>query len=96
VLTYPGETFASRVAGSLLDAIGVQDLIAASQADYETLAIRLARAPDELAELKRRIERNRRTAHMFDTPTYIRNLERAFESAWANYAGGHQPKALRL
>jgi predicted O-linked N-acetylglucosamine transferase (SPINDLY family) len=96
VVTCPGETFASRVAGSLLDAIGTPELIAASAADYEALAIRLARAPAELAALRRKIERNRPFAHMFDTPTYARNLEQAYERIWANHAAGNPPKAVQL
>jgi predicted O-linked N-acetylglucosamine transferase (SPINDLY family) len=96
VVTCPGETFASRVAGSLLVAIGAPELIAASAADYEALAIRLARVPAELAAVRRKIERNRVFAHMFDTPSYAHNLEQAYELIWANHAAGNPPKAVQL
>jgi protein O-GlcNAc transferase len=53
VLTCAGETFCSRVAGSLLHAIGLPELITTSLDDYTATALRLANRPDELAGLRR-------------------------------------------
>ena len=52
VLTLSGETFISRVAGSLLRALGLPELITTSLADYQALALRLAKeaADKNLAE----------------------------------------------
>ena len=67
LVTLQGETFTSRVAASVLSAAGLPELVARSLADYEALALRLARDPAELARLKARLERTRLTAPLFDT-----------------------------
>jgi predicted O-linked N-acetylglucosamine transferase (SPINDLY family) len=88
VLTCAGDTFASRVAGSLLTAVGMPELITNSMPDYEALAIRLARFPGELASLRRKLSSNRSAATLFDTPRFARSLEMAYRRMWANYLGG--------
>ncbi len=77
LLTWSGETFASRVAGSLLHAIGVPDLVTDSLAEYAALALALARDPERLAILRNRLRENRASAPLFDTVRYTRNFERA-------------------
>ena len=96
VLTWPGETFASRVAGSLLTAAGVPELIARSSEEYEALALGLARDPRRLAGLRDRLKRNRATAALFDTPAFTRNLESAYEQIWRRYLAGEAPRTVEL
>jgi predicted O-linked N-acetylglucosamine transferase (SPINDLY family) len=96
VLTCAGETFASRVAGSLLTAIGLPELITTSLADYEGRALRLAQHPEELATLRARIARNRLTAPLFDTPRFTRHLERAYELMWEIYAREEPPRQIQV
>ena len=91
LLTWPGETFASRVAASLLHAIGLPELIAASAKDYEETAIALARDPQRMQALRERLAQNRLTAPLFDTDRYVRELERAYERMWAIYAARSRP-----
>ena len=79
VVTYMGETFASRVAASLLSAAGVPELITSSLAEYEALALALARDPNRLAALRRRLEETRLTVPLFDSLRFARHLERAYE-----------------
>ena len=67
VLTCSGATFASRVAGSLLNAIGLPELITHSLADYQALALRLARDPAQLSGLRQKLARNRQTYPLFRT-----------------------------
>jgi predicted O-linked N-acetylglucosamine transferase (SPINDLY family) len=86
LLTWPGETFASRVAASLAHAIGLPELIATSPKEYEEMAIALARDPQRLRALRERLERNRLTAPLFDTDRYVQALERAYERMWAVHA----------
>ena len=83
VLTRVGETFASRVASSLLTAVGLPELIAPSREAYIATAIDLAANPDRLKALKEKLERNRATAPLFDTELYTRRLEAAFEAMHA-------------
>ena len=80
VLTCSGRSFASRMAGSLLQAIGLPELITTSLRDYEGLAADLAAQPARLDELRRRLAENRTTSPLFDTPRFVRALDALLES----------------
>jgi predicted O-linked N-acetylglucosamine transferase (SPINDLY family) len=82
VITCAGTTFPSRVAGSLLTAIGLPELIVHSFSDYEALAASLARDPAALAELRRRLADNRNNFPLFDTRRFTRDLEASFTIMW--------------
>ncbi len=82
VLTCAGETFASRVCGSQLTAIGLGELVTYDLAAYEALALKLARAPEILGDCRARLRANRATAPLFDTAAYTRALEAFLWSAW--------------
>jgi protein O-GlcNAc transferase len=79
VLTCAGETFASRVAGSILHAAGLPELVTSTLAEYEGLALRLAGDREELGAIKVRLERSRGELPLFDTPRFARDIESAFE-----------------
>jgi predicted O-linked N-acetylglucosamine transferase (SPINDLY family) len=78
VLTLMGQSFASRVAASLLNAIGLPELITNTQEEYEALAIELAMNPQKLADIKLKLAKNRLTAPLFDTPLFTKNIEAAY------------------
>jgi predicted O-linked N-acetylglucosamine transferase (SPINDLY family) len=78
VLTLMGQSFASRVAASLLNAIGLPELITNTQEEYEALAIDLAMNPQKLTDIKLKLAKNRLTAPLFDTPLFTKNLEAAY------------------
>ena len=94
VLTCLGETFAGRVAASLLKAIGLPELITTSLADYETLALKLAREPPFLAAIKAKLARNRETYPLFDTARFTRHIEAAYTTMWQRYQSGEAPTAF--
>ena len=96
VLTCAGETFASRVAASLLAAADVPELITRSLAEYEALGLRLARAPGELAKLRLRLSRSRDTVPLFDTPRFVRNLETAYEAMWSIRVARGAPRLIEI
>jgi predicted O-linked N-acetylglucosamine transferase (SPINDLY family) len=96
VLTRAGETFVSRVAGSLLGAVGLPELVTHSIADYEALALRLAGSPDMLGALRNRLTANLTSARLFDTPAFVSNLEEAYLRMWALYAAGEAPRRIDL
>jgi predicted O-linked N-acetylglucosamine transferase (SPINDLY family) len=96
VLTLTGEAFASRIAASLLTAIGVPELITSTQPQYEHLAIELASSPQRLAAIKARIQENRLTSPLFDTPRFARNLETAYVAIHDRYQAGLAPDHIRL
>lgn len=75
LVTRLGETFASRIAASLLRAAGLADLVTDSTAAYEALAHELARSGNRLAELRRRLATRGHESPLFDTPRYTRELE---------------------
>ena len=75
IVTCAGETFASRVAGSHLHAVGLPELVAHDLAHYEALALRLAREPGALAALRARLHADRATQPLFDTIAWTRALE---------------------
>jgi protein O-GlcNAc transferase len=84
VLTCAGETMASRVAGSQLRAIGLPELVTTSLADYEALALALAREPALLARYRARLAANRGTHPLFDMARFTRALDDLLVAAWEN------------
>jgi protein O-GlcNAc transferase len=78
VVTCRGESFAGRVAASLLTAIGLPELVTHTIADYEALALRLARAPQQLQALKDRLAANRLTTPLFDADRFRADIETAY------------------
>ena len=96
VLTRIGETFASRVAASLLNAVGLPELITADAAAYETLALALATEPWRLAALRARLAENRLTQPLFDTERSTRDLESAFRSMHARQQAGLPPDHIMV
>ena len=97
VLTCPGATFASRVAGSLLRAVGLPELITASLADYEALALRLARdAGAARRACGSRLARNRGTCPLFDTDRFTRHIEAAYATMWERAERGEPPQTFAV
>jgi protein O-GlcNAc transferase len=78
VVTKKGATFAGRVAASLLEAIGLPDLITHTAEEYEDLACQLATDPARLAAVRQRLLANRATSTLFDTAAFTRNMEAAY------------------
>jgi predicted O-linked N-acetylglucosamine transferase (SPINDLY family) len=78
VLTCAGESFAGRVAASLLNAVGLSELIMASQADYCAQAVKLGQQPWQLASLKSKLESHLCAATLFDTRRYTGHLEQLY------------------
>jgi len=77
VLTRSGRTFASRMAGSLLTALKLPELITTTLADYEERAVLLAANPVIHSELKQRLLDGRKTSPLFDMPRFVRDFEKA-------------------
>lgn len=75
ILTYSGRSFASRMAGALLTAAGLPELITFNLQDYEAKAVWLASHPEETLALRLRLEKVRSEGVLFDTPRFVKNLE---------------------
>ena len=96
MITLQGSHFASRVASSILTAIGLPELITHDLDEYEALALRLARNPGELAAVGKKLSRNRLAEPLFDTPRFARNLESAYRQMWALYQDGNEPRQIEV
>ncbi len=96
VLTCPGSTFASRVAGSLLRTLGLPELICPSLEAYRDLALHLAAHPDELASLRQRLKVRTRSSPLYDTPRLTRHMEAAYELIYRNFVAGKPPRHFRV
>jgi len=85
VVTLIGETFAGRVAASLLNAIGLPELITTTPEAYEHLAIDLATNPEKLANIKLKLSANRLVAPLFDTKLYTKHIEAAYVAVYERH-----------
>jgi predicted O-linked N-acetylglucosamine transferase (SPINDLY family) len=91
VLTQIGETFAGRVAASLLRAVGLPELITETRGAYEQRALDLATHPAELSRLREKLAQTRLSAPLFDTRSSTRHLERAYLAMYERYQAGLPP-----
>lgn len=89
LLTYPGESFASRVAASLLRTVGLPDLIASSPLAYQETALALAADPVRLGQLRRKLAL--RDTPLFDTERYTKNLEAVYNKMYELHYSGSPP-----
>jgi predicted O-linked N-acetylglucosamine transferase (SPINDLY family) len=88
IVTLTGRTFASRVAGSLLRAVGVPELITTDVAGYEELVQRLAADSSRLTDFRSRLKAARHTAPLFDGASLAGQIERLYERMWARALAG--------
>jgi predicted O-linked N-acetylglucosamine transferase (SPINDLY family) len=96
VLTCKGESFASRVAASLLNAIELPELITTTQEQYETTAIDLANNPEKLKAIKHKLEINRSTTALFDTPLFNKHIQAAYKQMYERYQADLLPNNIYI
>ena len=96
LLTCAGRSFASRVAGSLLHAVGLPELVTHSLEEYEALALKLATHPDVLDEINRKLAQNRQSSPLFDSDRFRHNIEAAYTKMWSLWQQGEQPRAFAV
>jgi protein O-GlcNAc transferase len=94
VVTKVGLGFAARVAGSLLNAVGLPDLVTETKKDYEALILELATNPTKLAKIKEKLAKNRLTQPLFNTELYTKHLENGYQQAYQNYFDGNLPQTI--
>jgi predicted O-linked N-acetylglucosamine transferase (SPINDLY family) len=91
VLTRIGETFASRVAASLLNAVGLPELITRDATEYEAMALELATRPERLAAIRAKLAANRLAQPLFDTGRSTRDIESLYRRMYARLQAGRPP-----
>ena len=96
VLTCLGETFAGRVAASLLNAVGLPELTTTTLESYERMAIDLATHPEKLATVKRKLADNRLTTPLFDTKLFTRHIEAAYTAMYERCQRGLPPDHIAI
>jgi protein O-GlcNAc transferase len=96
VLTCCGDTFAGRVAGSLLTAVGLTELVTRSLEEYEQTALALARDPQRLIGLRQKLQKNRDFSPLFDLPKLTGNIETAYARMWQTWLSGQRPAAFSI
>jgi len=96
VLTCLGHAFAGRMAGSLLHAIGLPELVTQSLDEFEAVALKLANEPSRLPLYKERLEQSRLTAPLFDTDRFRRHLEQAYTIMLDIHDRGEEPRSFSV
>lgn len=96
VLTCLGETFAGRVAASLLNAIGLPELITTTLEAYEQMAVVLATHPEKLAAIKHKLAENRLTMPLFDTKLFTKHIEAAYTAMYERHQAGLAPDHIKV
>jgi predicted O-linked N-acetylglucosamine transferase (SPINDLY family) len=91
VVTCRGESFAGRVASSLLQNLDLPELITATLEDYVRLAIELATRPEKLAEIKNKLADNRLSTPLFDTGLFTGHIEQAYAAMLERHRAGLAP-----
>ena len=96
MLTAKGESFAGRVAASLLMAAELPELVAENLSDYEKLALKLAREPALLAGYRKKLAETRDSCALFDTDRFRRNIEAAYTRMWQRAEAGLKPESFSV
>jgi protein O-GlcNAc transferase len=96
VLTCVGRSFASRSASSVLQAIGVPELITTNPRQYEDSAVELARDAERLTAIRRKLVDQRHTTLLFDTPSFTSHLESAYLEIWQRYQSDLPPEHVHI
>jgi predicted O-linked N-acetylglucosamine transferase (SPINDLY family) len=91
VLTCAGDTYVSRMAGSLLTTLELPELITHSLGDYEAQAIKLATRQVELKSIRQRLIEQRERSPLFDMDGFVRNLEKAYLQMQRSWRRGEKP-----
>ncbi|WP_422845049.1 tetratricopeptide repeat protein [Acidovorax sp. M2(2025)] len=96
VLTRLGESFAARVAASLLQAVGLPELVTRSCAEYEALAIQLATNPAQLSSLRDKLKAQKEQSPLFNGRQFARDLEAAYVAMHGRYLQGLPPDVIEI
>ncbi|GAD23013.1 tetratricopeptide repeat protein [Acidovorax sp. MR-S7] len=96
VLTCRGQSFASRVAASLLHAVGLPELVTGTQADFEARAIALARDAAQLQGLRDKLHAHLPGAPLFDAALQARHIEAAYAAMHERALQGLPPEVIEV
>lgn len=92
VVTKLGDQFAARVAGSLLTAAGLSDLVTTTKSDYKAKALQLATDPKYYSDVKARVMESHQSSPLYDTAGYTRDFEALLQQVFEDQCAGEKPK----
>lgn len=96
LVTTPGASYQTRVAASLLVAVGLPEFIASDITAYEQLAVEFGMNPELRRAARSKLAANRSSCALFDSPRFTRHLEWAFEHMWQERARGRPPSSFEV
>ena len=96
VITRTGQSFASRVAGSLLNAVNLKELITKTEKEYEDLILELAKNPKKLKEIKNKLKKNRLKEPLFNSKLYTKKIESAYKKIYERYNSNLSLKNIEI
>ncbi|WP_298873099.1 tetratricopeptide repeat protein [uncultured Bradyrhizobium sp.] len=96
VVTCLGTAFAGRVAASILNAVGLPELVTRSLDDYESLALRIAHDSELRTALRSKLASQRTTWPLFDTARMTRHIEKAYSEMWRRHCAGEAPASFAV
>lgn len=96
LITIMGQSFASRVASSLLSAVNLEELIVSNIDEYEALAISLAKDSGQLKKIREKLSQNIKTSSLFDTKTFTKNIESIYKEMYRKYQADLLPDDIYI
>src|SRR5262249_20242876 len=96
VLTLAGEAFPARVGASLVNSLGLGELVKTTDAAYIAAAIELAAQPDKLAIVKQKLSLNQASGQLFDMSSYVKHIEAAYRAMYDRYLSGAEPEHIQV
>ena len=96
IITKLGNTFASRVASSLLTSLGLEELITYNIKDYENLAINLSENKNKLNTINNKLKKNKLSMSLFNTLKFTRNIENAYSIIYDKYSKNERTADIKL
>lgn len=96
LVTLAGDSLAGRVAASVLNAVGLPELVTTGREEYEALAVRLGTDPVQLAAIRHKLDRNRLTTRLFDSALFARSIETAYALMYERHHAGERPEHIEV
>jgi predicted O-linked N-acetylglucosamine transferase (SPINDLY family) len=96
LLTMAGESFQSRVSFSLLNNLGIKELITYNLKDYEDMAVNLAKNPEQLKKIKDKLYSALKNSNTFNTKVYTENLEKGYVEIYNRFKKKLPPKNVYI
>jgi predicted O-linked N-acetylglucosamine transferase (SPINDLY family) len=96
ILTQMGQSFSSRMAASIIAAVGLPELITQNQEAYEALAIELATSPQKLDDIKTKLLTNLQGSSLYNTKLFTQHLESAYQAIYERYQNNLAPEHIYI